>query len=168
MCGRAWQCENAVGMMRGVVCGRASVRRASGAYVRCGMCTLGGPSVLIAGGLMLGSSRPRSSQRASPCILSRCAYYGCTRIVRATSTRGGQRLCKKWKEHKDKTEHSGKEKTAEGRSERAQRAKGFVYVIVKEPTRPCLISSTSLHCKRFGFRVLGLVSGSGLSPKHET
>jgi hypothetical protein len=50
----------------------------------------------------------------------------------------------------------------------AKEPKGFVYVIVKEPTRPCLISSTSLHCKRFGFRVLGLVSGSGLSPKHET
>jgi hypothetical protein len=38
MCGRACRCENAVGMMCGVVFGRASVRRSSGAYVRCGMC----------------------------------------------------------------------------------------------------------------------------------
>ena len=30
-----------------------------GAYVRCGMCTLDGPSVLIDGGLVLGASRPR-------------------------------------------------------------------------------------------------------------
>jgi hypothetical protein len=36
--------------MCGVVCGRASVGQESGAYVKCGMCTLDGPSVLIAGG----------------------------------------------------------------------------------------------------------------------
>ena len=52
-------CGNTVGVMCGVVCEQVSVRRSSGAYVRCGMCTLDGPSVLVADGLGLGASRPR-------------------------------------------------------------------------------------------------------------
>ena len=60
MCGRVCQCENAVGvMMCAVVCGRSGGGPASVVYVRCGMCALGGPSMLISGGLALGSWRPR-------------------------------------------------------------------------------------------------------------
>ena len=42
-----------------LVCGQASGEPASGAFVRCGIGTLDGPSALITGDLVLVSSRPR-------------------------------------------------------------------------------------------------------------